>query len=166
MSMKYKWNYKDMSDVCYGEEIVYQKAADFLGDTVEDWGCGTGWARRYFTNYKGIDGSLGFVTETIDLVDYTSDVENILIRQVIEHNHDWKKILENAYKSFSKKLCLTIHTPLADETKVITRNESDIPDISFKLQDLKDCFPNCKITEEILLTKFEYATELILYIEK
>ncbi len=165
MSMKHKWNYEGMSDVCFGETIVYQKMADFIGDTVEDWGCGTGFARRYFKNYKGIDGTLGYVAEAIDLVDYTSDVDNIAIRQVIEHNDNWKKILDNAYKSFNKKLFLAIHTPMSDKTHFIQMC-GEVPEYSFCPQDLKDCFPNCKFTEELLPTKFDYGNEYILYVEK
>ena len=65
-------------------EESYKKSAAFLGDIdpIEDWGCGMGWSKRYFPNcqYKGIDGSLGFVTETTELTDYTSDIDNILLR--------------------------------------------------------------------------------------
>jgi len=162
-----KWNYQGLSDVCYGEEIVYQKAAAFLGDTVEDWGCGMGWARYYFPNYTGLDGSLGFVTKITDLTTYRSNADNILIRQVLEHSSDWKKILQNALLSFQKKLCITIHTPISETlTNNIVMNANNIPDISFKLSDITGSFQNCTITTEVVPTRFEYGSELIIYITK
>lgn len=165
--MLHKWNYTNLSDVCYGEEIVYQKAANFLGDTVEDWGCGMGWARYYFSNYKGIDGSLGYVTEVTDLTTYRSSVDNILIRQVLEHAPDWRKILQNAFASYKKKMCITIHTPLSETiTKNIVMNANDIPDISFKLADIVGIGQGFTYTTETVPTNYEYGSELMIYITK
>ena len=179
-----KWNYDPQGEVCYGQEIVYQKARDFLGDTVEDWGCGTCWAKRYFTNYKGIDGSPHPNVDVIaDLTTYTSKADNILIRQVLENNYDWKLILANAVKSFQKKLCITIHTPMVETTKIIcvyvkdvgflttataiSANKDSIPDISFRLQDILDYFTGLKVTiEEVPTAPFEYGTETLIYVEK
>jgi len=167
MSMLNKWNYEG-DEICYGDEYSYQKASEFLVDNVEDWGCGTMWAKRYFKNYKGIDGSYcKQVTEIIDLENYTSSVDNILMRQVLEHNHEWRKILENVQKSFKKKFCLIIHTPLVDETTVLSIDPTnDAPNISFKLQDILDYFPDCKVTQEDIKTTFEYGVETILCIER
>lgn len=169
--MKNKWNYQGLSEASYGQEIVYQKAAQFLGDTVEDWGCGTGWAKRYFRNYRGIDGSLSsFIPnpkDLIDLVYYTSQAENILLRQVLEHNYEWRKILENAVKSFQKKLCITIHTPIKEETQEIFLNDLNVPDIAFKREDILDYLKDFKVFEEFVPTApFEYGEEWIIYVEK
>jgi len=51
-SMLNKWNYSSRGQVCYSDpkQESYKKAAKFLGDTVEDWGCGTGWVKKYFKN--------------------------------------------------------------------------------------------------------------------
>lgn len=167
ISMLNKWNYDPDGEVCYGQEIVYQKARDFLGDSVEDWGCGTGWAMRYFKNYKGIDGSLsGYVKEVIDLTKYTSKVDNILLRQVLECNDDWEIILDNAVKSFKKKLFIGIYTPLGDETRVIRRLESGIPEISFNKDDILNHFKGLKVTQEVVPTSFEYGGEVLFYVEK
>lgn len=162
----FKWNYEGLSDVCYGEEIVYQKAAAFLGDSCEDWGCGMGWARYYFKNYKGLDGSLGYVTEVTDLTTYRSQADNILIRQVLEHCPDWKKILINALASFQKKLCICIHTPLGSRLTTLSTDANGIPDLSFNLDDITSLLPGCTITTENVPTNFEYGNETIIYITK
>jgi hypothetical protein len=167
-NMLNKWNYDPEGEVCYGQEIVYQKARDFLGDSVEDWGCGTAWAKRYFKDYKGIDGSLSIYTkEVTDLIKYKSSVDNILLRQVLEHNYDWKKILDNAKRSFRKKLCITIHTSLSSKTNIVTTGENGIPDISFKKSDILNYLKEFKVSEEFVPTApFEYGLEWIIYVEK
>ena len=161
------WNYGD-GEFCYGEEVVYQKAAAFLGDSCEDWGCGTAWAKRYFKNYRGIDGSKSlYMDEIADLRNYTSKADNILLRQVLDCSEDWRMILENAKHSFQKKLCITIHTPLQEKTGVIFVDPvSGIPDVGFNMDDILDYFKDCKVSTEMVMTKFEYGTEILIYIEK
>lgn len=169
-SMLNKWDYQNLSDVCYGQEIVYQKMADFIGrdNPVEDWGCGTGYARYFFTNYKGIDGSpSNLVTTLTDLTLYTSTADNILLRQVLEHNPDWKKIIVNAVNSFRKKLVVTIHTPLVGSTSTLSVNWKDIPDIAFKKEDILTHFKGFTVTEELVeTTPFEYGLEWMVYVSK
>ena len=173
-----KWDYSGVSEMCFSdkEEKSYKKSAEFLGDSCEDWGCGTGWSKRYFKNYKGIDGSLGYVDKVTDLTKYTSDVDNILMRQVLECNTEWKTILDNVKKSFRKKFCLIIMTPFVEETKLNASypvvksdgliTEESIPEIFFKKQDILDCFKGYKLSEETVTTKIGYGSEWILYAEK
>lgn len=178
---KGKWDYTGISDVAYSdsEYASYKKAAEFLGDTVEDWGGGTGWARRYFENYRNVDfSSHPNVDEVADLKEYTSDVENILIRQVIDAEPQWQQILENAKKSFSKKLCLIIGTPFVRKTRLGPRDPVFLADgtetgdyyqeMYFKKQDILDMFPQdqYKLSEEIVKTKQYYHRDWILYVEK
>lgn len=181
-SMLNKWDYSGVDEVCYSDDkcISYQKAADFLGDTVEDWGCGTAWAKRYFKNYRGIDGSPHkYVDEVVDLIHYTSDVDNILMRQVLECNEDWKVILENVIKSFKKKFCLIVFTPFADETHVAevepvirldhTPDERTISIIYFNKQDILNYFPASDgflVSEESITTNQGYGRDWILYVER
>ena len=120
-SMLDMWDYSGVSSVCYSDtknQYSYTKPAEFLGNgQVEDWGCGTAWAKRYFSDYKGIDGAQHKNVDVItDLVKYTSKCDNILMRQVLEFNPDWRIVLENVKKSFKKKFCLVVMTPLVDET--------------------------------------------------
>jgi hypothetical protein len=181
-SMLSKWDYSGVDSVCYSDskQESYIKSAEFLGNgQVEDWGCGTGWSKRFFSDYRGIDGSPHKnVDEIVDLITYTSKVDNILLRQVLELNREWKIILDNAKKSFSKKMCIVIFTPFAQDT-IIGEVESaltskdvdtgkDINLIYFNKQDILDCFPSTqyKVTEEIVETEQGYNQDWILYIEK
>jgi hypothetical protein len=177
-----KWDHSKVEDACYSDPDCesYKRAREFLGDSVEDWGCGTAWAKQYFANYRGIDGSYHKnVNEVVDLVHYTSSVDNILLRQVVEANHEWKQIIENAKKSFKKKLCLIIYTPFAEETTVNSLHTpvradgskmtgEEIPEIFFKRQDILDCFlvEEYKVREEEIATRQGYNRDWIIYVEK
>lgn len=128
----------------YGDTESYRIGADFLEDcvTVEDWGCGRGW----FTNFRprncvGLDGSRSpFADRIVDLETYTSDVDGIFMRHVLEHNYRWRTILANALASFRKKMVLAIFTPWSDgETREIRFVERvGVPDIAFRQGDIVD----------------------------
>lgn len=135
----------------YGAAASYQLSAIFLADChdVEDWGCGLGTFRRYCLSpqYIGIDGSESPAADAVvDLRKYTSDVEGILVRHVLEHNPTgWRQIFLNAIESFSKKMVLVIYTPFGDVTRNVRRLSP--PDIwvpvaiSFRKDDLVSCIP-------------------------
>ena len=182
-SMKNKWDYSGLNQACYSDtrQESYKKAAEFLIDNVEDWGCGTGWAKKYFNNYRGVEGSPSvFVKpeDTVDLVEYTSNVDNILMREVLEYNTEWRRILENIKKSFSKKFCLVVSTPFAPKTRVGfwhrprkadgTQGEGKIPEMYFNKQDILDYFSDCefKVREETIKTEHLYHQDWILYVER
>lgn len=98
-----KWDYSKGAPT-YGTEASYRRAALLLDHrdwTVADWGCGGAAAKKYFTkaSYKGIDGSPGFADVVADLLDYREKSDGILLRHVLEHNYDWRRILENAIAS-------------------------------------------------------------------
>ena len=63
-----------------------------------------------------------------------------MMRHILEHNHDWRLVLENALASFDKKFCLILFTPFSDgQTKVLKENKKygvDVPDISFAKADI------------------------------
>jgi hypothetical protein len=127
----------------YGDTVTYLMAASFMMDVgeVEDWGCGAGGFKRFYRGrYIGLDGSKTPIAEKIvDLCEYKSSVDGIVIRHVLEHNYDWAKILDNALGSFRKKLCLILFTPFAEETKEIAHNAIhgiDAPDLSFSQADI------------------------------
>jgi len=183
-SMKNKWDYSGVEHAYFSDAKgeSYKKSAEFLDYKCEDWGCGTGRAKDYFKEYKGIDGSPSkFLKpeDTVDLVEYTSDVDNILMRQVLEVNTEWRKILENIKKSFRKKFCLVIYTPLVDKTReggVFIPVKADgtpmkgktLVEIYFNRQDILDYFPEkeFKVREEIIKTNQGYGSEWILYVER
>ena len=87
------------------------------------------------------------------------------MRHVLEHNHNWSNILANAVNSFKKRMVLIIFTPFTDKTRQIAKS-TDIPDISFRKEDLTEFFKQFKYTEESLETDTQYKTEHIFYIEK
>ena len=177
-----KWDYSGVDEMCFSDEKQesYKKAAEFLGDSVEDWGGGTGWAKRYFKNYKNIDGSLSKSTDVhADLTEYTSDCDNILIRWVLETNPEWKTILENAKRSFRKRFCLVICNPFVKKTRIGVHHipvKADgskmegegIVEMYFARQDLLDCFPQTeyRVKEETIKVTHGYGRDWILYVEK
>ena len=170
-----KWNrfYRDATDTdLYGDELTYQRAADFLADVseVEDWGCGLGGFRRFCrTDYVGIDGSASpFADRIADLADYRSNADGILIRHVLEHDFRWRKILDNAVASFRSKLCLILFTPLAPRTSEIAYNHDyAVPDISFREEDITGRFGGARWTaQRNLRTDTQYGVEHIFYVSK
>jgi hypothetical protein len=126
----------------FGDTDSYQIGARFLQDceVVEDWGCGLGW----FASVRGgrcisVDGSHSpFADRRADLVEYTSDVDGIFMRHVLEHNYEWRRILANALQSFRKKMVLAIFTPWSDGETTEIRFVLDIgvPDIAFRRDDI------------------------------
>lgn len=125
----------------YGIRQTYLKAAEYLTGPVEDWGCGKKYSQQFFHGpYKGIDGTPDGCDQVADLTKYTSDVEGIMLRHVLEHNFEWKKILVNALKS-CKKLCVIVCTPFEQETKLIRIDEFGIPIFSFSKVELTSLFP-------------------------
>ena len=182
-SMLNRWDYSGLAEACYSDhkQESYKKAAEFLGDSCEDWGCGTGWARMYFKRYRGIEGSPSvFVKpeDVVDLVHYTSRTDNILMRQVLEYNTEWRQILENVKASFRKKFCLIMLTPEVKKTRVgryhkVYHNQQVVPgqmnpELYFNRQDIRDMFPpeQYRLREESVKTSQEYGTDWILYVEK
>ena len=138
---------QDMGAFHYGDTVTYRMAAAFLADVieVEDWGCGAGGFKRFCrARYVGLDGSkTPFADRIADLCTYTSRVEGIFMRHVLEHNYSWKQILDNAVSSFTKKLCLVLFTPFGPETREIAHNRArfvDVPDLSFCRADIEGRF--------------------------
>jgi len=166
------WNYsKVVPGEKYGDDdVTYEKGMGFLGDCklVEDWGCGTGYAKKFCkSTYRGIDGSKGPETEVVaDLREYRSQADGIFMRHVLEHNHDWKKVLENAIASFKEKFVLILFTPLSPVTKQIATNWSEIPDLSFRKEDITGPLKDFHVTEEVLRTKTQYGIEFVFYVTR
>ena len=173
---KWDWwyrNVKQMTSFRYGNTITYELGEDFLKNLdVEDWGSGTGAFKRIHKGgYLGIDGSITpFVDKLVDLRNYTSSVDGIMMRHVLEHNYEWEKVLDRAISSFKRRFCLVIFTPFSTHTKVIAQNKKhgvDVPDISFSKKDIEKHFKDLKwkLTENIK-TKTGYGVEHIYFVEK
>jgi hypothetical protein len=158
----------------YGATLTYEKAARFLGGlaTVEDWGCGWAWFKRYLDpsmHYRGIDGSRSPGADVVaDLTTYSSDADGILLRHVLEHNPDWVTILGNAVRSFRKRLVLVLFTPFAERTHVLKHDgATGAPDLSFARVDLVRFFDGLDwSSEENLKTDTQYGVEHVFYVER
>jgi hypothetical protein len=181
-----KWNdwYKDLdpntpSSFKYSDTITYEKGFDWLKSCkeIEDWGCGAGGFKRFFTEnvknkYIGVDGSITpFSNVKADLTVYRSNVEGIYMRHILEHNYEWRKILENALNSFTEKFCLVLFTPFVDKTKEIAHNAPhgvDVPDMAFSKDDICSIIQNnnCVYKLESFQTNTGYSIEHIFYITR
>lgn len=170
-----KWNdfYADVTEPFpYGDVTSYKKAIDFLEDgceIIQDWGCGAAFAGTLVkkAQYVGIDGSWSRMAHVIvDLREFRCEVDGILMRHILEHNDDWRKVLENALASFRKKFVLIMFTPFVETTKQIAMNSIGVPDISFRKEDLTDLLKPFRFTEESLKTDTQYGVEHIFYVTK
>lgn len=181
-----KWNnwYKNLeatkaNSFRYGDTITYELGYEFLKDCnkIEDWGCGAGGFKRFVDKnneieYIGVDGSLTpFAKVKADLTTYISEVEGIFMRHVLEHNYEWKKVLDNACQSFTKKMCLILFTPFTPETKEIAHNLKhgvDVPDLSLSKEEILSIFNNHNIKYELksFRTSTGYKVEHVFYLTK
>lgn len=117
----------------YGDDDTsYLVGGAFLsGDKlVEDWGCGAGYARKFiYAPYRGIDGCQSvFADEQVSLSTYTSKTPRLFMRHVLEHNWDWRIILENLINSFTDRAVIILFIPPGD--KDVNLSASDYSDAS------------------------------------
>jgi hypothetical protein len=129
------YNKKRLTQERYGDDdIAYQLGADWLRDLhVEDWGCGRGWFRKFIPEhlYTGIDGTASpFADIVVDLTEYRSTTEGIFLRGVLEHNDEWRTILDNALASATKRIFIAIFTPNGQGEEIGRTRELDVPDIA------------------------------------
>ena len=172
MSGKWDDHYRDLQALePYGQDESYRLIAEWLSPcaSIEDWGCGKGWLRRFIDEdaYRGIDGSCSpFADIVADLTTYTSKVEGIALRHVLEHSDDWPDILANALESFEVRLCIVLFTPLTDETTVLMREPEygDVPVISFALDDILAPIraSGCEVEEIETIAGSFYGVETII----
>lgn len=181
-----KWNnwYKnikidDIGSFKYGDTITYELGYNFLKscNKIEDWGCGIGGFKRFIKDkdnieYVGVDGSITpFANIKADLTTYSSNTDGIFMRHILEHNYEWKKILNNACNSFNKKMCLILFTDFSDNTGEIAHNLKhgvDVPDLSFNKNELIEIFEkyNIKYKLQTLNTNTGYNIEHIFFLYK
>ena len=169
-SMIGRWQYGNAAPFPYGDELTYRTSMAFLDGhgTIEDWGAGTGYARRFVrqSRYRAVDGSPSIgVDRVVDLRSYRSDADCILLRHVLEHNPDWRQILENALRSFRRRMVIVVFTPFAAETHEIG-SWRGIPDLALRKEDLVACFDGLEWREESIATNTEYLREHVFYLER
>jgi hypothetical protein len=175
-----KWDewYKDFknnetpSSYKYGETLTYKVGAEFLSDceTIEDWGVGGGGFLRHCPKAIGVDGSdTPFAQKKhVDLCTYVSSVEGVHMRHVLEHNYEWAKVLENALKSATKKLCITLFIPLKEgDTEELAHNLPhgvDVPDLAISMDEFVKIIGKHKpknIETQSFTTDTGYKTEVV-----
>lgn len=110
--------YKDLEKPTMypGDNESYILAGGFLAgdEQVEEWGCATTWGRQFIpAPYRGVDGAQSEFADLItDLSEYRSTTPNALIRHVLEHNWNWRTILNNFLDSFQKRGVVVLFIPL------------------------------------------------------
>jgi hypothetical protein len=176
-----KWDYSaDLESTRYGDEPSYQKAAKFLdgcGPVVEDWGCGTAYARKFFkkSRYIGVDGSPSRMTEVVaDLRQYRSTPDGILMRHILEHNVEWREILRNALQSFKHRMALVFFLPPDDGPTRPYRGEPvdpfiGVPNLVIARSEILEALGTLRVGEERIcgLENTALSTEeVIYYLEK
>lgn len=173
-----RWKYKGLGRVRYGHPESYERPAawfDELGGVVEDWGCGCAFFKEYVKKckYIGVEGSMNdWVDRHVDLRNYRSTCDHILLRGVIDHNEDWELVVQNAIASFQKRMVVMIFHALGPRTKkILTHTSGRYPgviDMQFCLSDLMKYFlPYLVKVEDIPAVLPKYINnEILFYLEK
>ena len=152
------------------EKLTYHLAADWLrGIAVEDWGCGLGWFKLiHHGPYVGVDGTNSqFCDIHADLVTYRSTTPGLLLRHVLEHNHEWRQVIDNAVASAVERMCIVLFTPTAETTHVIADDVGGlgVPDISFRLDDVTERLAGYWSVEQIE-TNTAYGVETVIRVQR
>lgn len=166
--MTWPWDYSATEPFPYDDERAYREGMPLLADceTVEDWGCGTAWAKRYREGaYVGVDMAPGYADVVADLRTYRSDVDGIFMRSVLEHNHDWRAILDNALASARKRLVLVLFTPMQPATVNIIDTPNGIPNIGFAAEDIESAFGDREFRHEDWYTDTVFGFERLYVVE-
>ncbi len=124
----------------YGNQDTYLLAKYLLDKpgSLEDWGCGLGFAKAYFeiASYLGIDGSKSRFCDVVeDLKLRQSTPDYVLMRHVIEHNLEWKEVLSNVVKCAQRRLLVIVFTFIVPETRY-EFDKDGVPCISFKREEV------------------------------
>ena len=163
--------------VCYGPSDSYRVAEEWLaGLDVEDWGCGYAQFREFHHGlYRGVDGTAGWAEHVADLTTYrcSPPAEGLLIRHVLEHNHEWRLILANAIESFTKRLVLVVFTPdsgVRNGEKLLAHVDAlGVDDHALSHWSVENEFlvPPCHVVKKTHLpTATGYAGETVWLVEK
>ena len=165
-----RWDYRDQEQFAYDEDSSYRLGMAFLDGhgTIEDWGCGTAYAKRFVASspYIGVDGSgSDYCDVKADLQDYHSVTDCIFMRHVLEHNWGWRSILRNAVDSFRYRMVLIVFTPFQEDERKLYEQEG-IPDLSLVKAEVLGYFAGLEVTEQVIESKTEYGTETLFFVEK
>jgi hypothetical protein len=137
------WDYSQAEESFpYDGTASYAIAGEWVSHrgTVEDWGCGVGWMRQFVDgHYVGVDGAWSrFAEKQVDLRTYTSDVECVVMRHVLEHNVAWRDIARNFMASWRERAALVLFIPPQAEEVDTAEPDWAVPDIAVSGPDLFD----------------------------
>jgi hypothetical protein len=172
---KFAWARSDLKDTPADE--TYRIAGQYLSGKglVEDWGCGTTYARQFVAApYRGVDGAWSpWADEVVNLTEYRSSVPKILMRHVLEHNWEWRTVLENMLCSFTDRACLVLFLRPGVEDVNIYRNPREghrhVPALSLCEADLHAIIaghPEITMWREDIDSMIETRYERIYWLEK
>jgi glycosyltransferase involved in cell wall biosynthesis len=160
-----------------GCDTTYKRGAAYLAAVgrVEDWGCGAAYFKRFMPPdcYRGIDLDPAVSADhTADLATYTSTIDGIFMRHVLEHDLRWHSLLRNALASFRRRMVLVVYTPFVRATeehhRALGRTEGRLwPEIRFCRADLVREFREVRFRlEENIPTDSPFGREHIFYLCK
>jgi hypothetical protein len=172
MSMLGKWApwYSQGLRWNYGPAATYEVAASWLKDlAVEDWGCGHAQFKKFHVGpYVGVDGTAGWADKIVDLVDYTTTTEGLLLRHVIEHNSAWRTVLKNAVASFTKRMVLVVFTPDGGSAvhDLACVEALGVHDYALPFADIDECFAGLQTNKMHFKTATGYTGETMWLVER
>jgi len=152
----------------YGALDTYQLAAEWLQGcaTVADWGGGTGFFGTLLppaVAYRVVDGTVQTTDQTlVNLAHFREPSDGILLRHVLDHNLDWRAILENALAACRRRLVVVTFTPDAPAT-TIAKHKSGWPILHFNPEDLRAVMGPAFVRDEAVQTTHP---ERIYYVER
>ncbi len=174
----------------YGETDTYHLGAQWLAPCaeVQDWGCGRGyfkvaWEQHAKGRYVGVDVGVDsvpthnpFADVVADLTNYRTSTSGIFMRHVLEHNYEWRDILDNAASSFTDRMFLAIFTPWSTEhtEQVLTTHgppeypfyDPPQPNLAFDPPQIEAYFEGMTWTRETIQTGTQYGLEHIFRVSK
>lgn len=130
------WDYRAASSPFpYDDTPSYGLAGAWVSNRglVEDWGCGTAWMRSHVEGgpYRGLDGAWSpWCDEVVDLRTYRSDVPCAVMRHVLEHNPEWRRIAENFSASWHDRAAIVLFIPPQLEEMDVGGPDFPVPDIA------------------------------------
>lgn len=163
----------------FGDETTYRMGLGWLYDkcqTVQDWGAGVAYGRRFCPpgkSYLAIDGSptsASFVDVLSELTAWRPDPlpDGIFMRHILEHNrNNWADILDHALESFTLRFCLVIFTPFTSGETAPLRPPGDLyTDLAFNYTDLTDRLEGYRWNVVALPTETQYGSETLFFIQR
>ena len=174
----WEYRYRDPSDLRpFGDETTYKMGLGWLFEgcqTVQDWGAGVAYGRRFRPvgkDYFAVDGSPTsepFVDAVCELTAWKPDPkpDGIFMRHILEHNpFNWKDILAHALESFTRRYCLVVFTPFSTGETHALRPPGDLyTDLSFSFPELASQLDGFSWHTEALPTETQYGSEVLFYV--